>query len=261
MAITRREATAALLAVFQERSRAGTLLSGSEDYFNGSCERWSTVIAELSRSFAGGRILDVGALDGIFCSALKSLGYETVALDWNRSLPESVWKQLGIALFQCHLEADPLPFGDGEFTAVYLGQVLEHFTYSPRRPMQEIYRILKPGGLLMLDVPNVSELHNFYRLIRGKNILYDYKKHYLDAEPILYKGLPYFDRHNREFTAEDLRVLADTCGFQVVRIAYLRSLRSGKRGLRRLEVPLSALRDLIPLFRKTLMMVARKPLP
>jgi len=260
MAITKGEAAKALSGAFDERSRTGSLLAGSEDYFLGSCDRWSTVIAELSKSSPAGRILDVGTLDGVFCSALKKLGYDVAALDWSQSMAESEWEQLGIDWRQCHIEADPLPFPEGVFAAVYMGQVLEHFTYSPRKPMQEIHRVLKPGGLFIVDVPNVSELHNFYRLIRGKNILYDYKKHYIDDEPIFYRGLPYFDRHNREFTAEDLRVLAETSGFEVLRIAYLRSVRYGKRGLRRLEIPFTALRDLIPLFRKTLMMVARKPL-
>jgi len=165
---------------------------------------------------------------------------------------------LGIEWHQCNIEADLLPFPDCEFSGVYMGQLMEHFTYSPRKPLQEIKRVLKAGGLLVIDAPNVGELHNFYRLIRGKNILWDYKKHYIDAEPIFYKGLPYFDRHNREFTANDLRVLAESCGFEVVRTAYIRSARHGLKGFRRFEIPFTYLRDLIPLFRKSVMLVARK---
>jgi hypothetical protein len=44
-----------------------------------------------------------------------------------------------------------------------------------------------------------------------------------------------------------------------VQVAYIRSTRHGKTGFRRLEVPFSALRDMIPLFRKTVMLTARKP--
>lgn len=36
--------------------------------------------------------------------------------------------------------------------------------------------------------------------------------------------------------------------FRIVQVAYIRSVIRGKKGLRRLEVPFSALRDLIPLF-------------
>ena len=262
--ISKKGAVEALLAVLDQRTRDGSLHPESADYFYGSYDRWSLVIAEISKVHRYGKILDIGAWDGIFLCTLKKLGYEVAAVDWFKIkgdiINESLWQRLGIECHNINIEADPLPFHDCEFSGVYMGQVLEHFTYSPFKPMKEILRILKPGGLLILDVPNVGELHNFYRLIRGKNVLYDYKKHYIDDQPFFYKGLPYFERHNREFTADDLRVLAQTCGFELVGVAYIRSVRRNKKGFRRIEIPFSYVRDLIPLFRKSLMLVAKKPL-
>ncbi len=255
------QAYRALQSALEERNAAGTLVPDtSEDYFHGSHDRWSLVISELSRARVKGRILDIGAWDGMFVSGLRKLGHSVAAVDWGQPMNEDFWKQLGVDWHNCNIEADPLPFPDNEFSGIYMGQILEHFTYSPRKPFGEILRVLKPGGILVVDVPNVGEWHNFYRLVRGKNILYDYKKHYIDDDPVFYKGLPYFNRHNHEFTPTDLRALAETCGFQVVNIAYIRSRRSGKKGFRRLEVPFSALRDIVPLFRKTLMLTAQKPL-
>ncbi|MGE5841427.1 MAG: class I SAM-dependent methyltransferase [Deltaproteobacteria bacterium] len=215
-------------------------------------------IKELSRSPGKDRILDIGAHEGFLCGALVKLGYRAAALDFESHLEESIWEELGVEWRQCHIEGDPIPFPDGHFSGVYMGQLLEHFTYSPRKPLEEIWRVLKPGGLLVVDVPNVGEWHNFYRLIRGKNILWDYKKHYLDYEPYIYKGRPYFDRHNHEFTPGELRALAETCDFEVERLCYIRSRRHGKKGLRRLEIPFTALRDLLPIFRKGIMLTARK---
>jgi SAM-dependent methyltransferase len=261
--ISKKEAAEALLAVFDQRTRDEILRPENIDYFYGSYDRWSLVIAELSKSGRRGKILDIGAWDGLFLFALRRLGYDVAAIDWHKfenAVPkESLWQKSGIEWHNINVEADPLPFQDCEFSGVYMGQVLEHFTYSPFKPMKEILRVLKPGGLLILDVPNVGELHNFYRLVRGKNVLYDYKEHYIDLKPFFYKGLPYFERHNREFTADDLRILADTCGFEVVKVAYIRSVRHNKKGFRRIEIPFSYVRDLIPLFRKSLMLVAKKP--
>lgn len=269
--ISKKKAVQTLLATLEERKAQGLLLEGSEDYFEGSCDRWSKVITQIANNIIEdkGRILDIGPWDGVFCSALIKLGFSASAIDWvmngekesDPPMGKATWQQLGIEWRFCQIEADPIPFPDNSFVGVYMGQVLEHFTYSPRGPMEEIKRVLKPGGILIIDVPNVGEWHNFYRLLRGKNILYDYKKHYIDTdeEPVIYKGLPYFKRHNREFTPNDLRVLAETCGFEVVDVKYERSIRHGKKGGRRLEVPFSALRDLIPLFRKCVMLTARKP--
>jgi len=256
--ITHKEAIRALMGVFRERIAEGPLEAASQDYFCGCCDRWSMVIKELSRSPEKGRVLDIGAHEGFLCGALVNLGFSAAALDFHSHVNQSIWTRLGVEWRQCHIEADAIPFPDEYFIGVYMGQLLEHFTYSPKKPFEEIRRVLKPGGLLVVDVPNVGEWHNFYRLIRGKNILWDYKKHYLDYDPYVYKGRPYFDRHNREFTPGELKTLAEALRFEVMRVRYIRSRRYGKKGLRSFEAPFTALRDLIPLFRKGIMLTARK---
>jgi len=256
--ITYKEAFKALMTCYRERTAEGPSDPAREDYFYGCCDRWSMAIEELSKTPEKSCVLDIGAHEGFLCGALVKLGYSAAALDFEHHAVKSVWTKLGVEWRQCHIEADPIPFPDEHFSGVYMGQLLEHFTYSPRKPFEEIRRVLQPGGLLVVDVPNVGEWHNYYRLIRGKNILWDYKKHYLDYDPYLYKGRPYFDRHNHEFTLGELRALAETCGFEVDRLRYIRSRRFGKEGLRRIEIPFTALRDLIPIFRKGIMLTARK---
>ena len=59
-------------------------------------------------------------------------------------------------LQMCRVESfDEIPFPDGEFDVVYLMQVFEHLR-DPRRFMQELSRILKPGGVLHLALPNAA---------------------------------------------------------------------------------------------------------
>jgi SAM-dependent methyltransferase len=50
------------------------------------------------------------------------------------------------------------PFRDGQFKAVLCNQVLEH-VFTPDAFIQEIRRVLAPGGLLLLTVPFVWDEH------------------------------------------------------------------------------------------------------
>jgi SAM-dependent methyltransferase len=54
--------------------------------------------------------------------------------------------------------ASQLDFPDNRFDTVFSTQVLEH-VFEHDRMMQEVYRVLKPGGRVILTVPFAWELH------------------------------------------------------------------------------------------------------
>lgn len=57
----------------------------------------------------------------------------------------------------------PLPFGDATVDAVYASHVLEHLDRADgERLLHECWRVLKPGGLLRLVVPDLENLCRFY---------------------------------------------------------------------------------------------------
>ncbi len=53
----------------------------------------------------------------------------------------------------------PFPFADEEFTEILCRDVLEHVEYIP--VLRELHRILKPGGVLKIQVPHFSSRNNF----------------------------------------------------------------------------------------------------
>jgi hypothetical protein len=120
-------------------------------------------------------------------------------------------------------------------------------------------RVLKPGGVLELDVPNVACFRNRVRMLRGKNITWDYRDHYLKAKPLSYQGLSFYPhRHNREFTKAELELLLSESGFHQIQVRYMRdrNYRTGWSGLNNIG---TAIRNLIPSLRKSLLAIARKP--
>jgi hypothetical protein len=119
-------------------------------------------------------------------------------------------------------------------------------------------RVLRPGGVLEIDVPNVVCFRNRSRLLRGKHITYDYAEHYLHATPILYKGMSYFPyRHNREFTKSELELLLREAGFHKYEVSFLKSRRY-REGIERMKSIGTVIKDLVPSFRKSLIAFAVK---
>ncbi|AOS45748.1 hypothetical protein Verru16b_02835 [Lacunisphaera limnophila] len=66
-------------------------------------------------------------------------------------------------LVQAHDLREPLPFAAGSFALVYHSHVLEHLDRDgARRLLQECHRVLQPGGLLRVVVPDLEQKARLY---------------------------------------------------------------------------------------------------
>lgn len=109
--------------------------------------RWSLIRPFLPRT---GAILDVGAGIGQFLS-LAGEGWTTSGTELSpvaRTIAKERW---GIELLGGHLEGLGLP--SESFDVVSMFHVLEHVP-RPGETLAEIRRILKPGGVVVLAVPD-----------------------------------------------------------------------------------------------------------
>lgn len=59
-----------------------------------------------------------------------------------------------------NLDITPYPFQDNYANEIHLYHALEHL-HNPIRKLEEIYRILKPGGVLYMKVPHFSSMGAF----------------------------------------------------------------------------------------------------
>jgi SAM-dependent methyltransferase len=105
-----------------------------------------------------------------------------------------------------NVEQDQFPYPDAHFDGVIYCEILEHLIRDPTASLAEIHRVLKPGGWLLLTTPNVARRQNVMCLVRGKN-MYD-----------PYSGYGPYGRHNREYTAGELRELLANTGFEVTEL-------------------------------------------
>ena len=65
-------------------------------------------------------------------------------------------------------DAYNMPFKDGEFSAAIMVRATHHFE-DVEKVIKEIYRILKPGGVAVIEVANKKTLPRMVRYWRGKS--------------------------------------------------------------------------------------------
>lgn len=96
----------------------------------------------------GERILDVAAGTGTSSAAIAKSGATVVAVDFSPGMiEEGRRRQPGIEFVEA--DAERLPFGDEEFDAVTISFGLRNVN-RPRVALSEMYRVLKPGGRLVI---------------------------------------------------------------------------------------------------------------
>ena len=98
-----------------------------------------------------GRLLDVGCSTGKFLYAMQQRKWQVQGVELSAYAAERARQALGLNVYTGTLiEA---AYEDYSFDAITLWDVLEHVP-DPQATLKEIYRILKPGGLLLLSMPN-----------------------------------------------------------------------------------------------------------
>ena len=111
---------------------------------------WLTRFAALLP--AGGRVLDVGCAAGRDSQWFVQNGFEVVGIDIaptfivmaRRHVPEAIFHEMGV---------EDLTFADESFDGVWCSCVLIHLSKeSVREAVQQMLRVLKPGGVLYILV-------------------------------------------------------------------------------------------------------------
>ena len=97
-------------------------------------------------------VLDMGCATGWFTQHLLARGAKVVASDIGYQLLVETGKKLPDAILTQH-SLEGLGFASNTFDAVLCTEVIEH-TPDPRHSVHELMRVLKPGGVLVLTVPN-----------------------------------------------------------------------------------------------------------
>ena len=102
-------------------------------------------------------LLDIGCSAGYVLEAGRSLGLQAVGVDYSTFAVQHC-RERGYRAEVGELTQLPLP--DGSFDIVTLKHTLEHSRH-PLRALDEIARVLRPGGVVFLIVPDAA----YYKLV------------------------------------------------------------------------------------------------
>lgn len=186
------------------------------------------------------KVLDLGCGTGFFLKMLLTKHSHVWGIDASAAAIKIASKIKNATVVYGNIETG-LPYANGQFTVVTAGEIIEHL-YDTTYFLQEIHRILTPGGQLVLSTPNVASLGRRLLLLLGKN-------------PLLETSLsPESAGHIRYFTRNSLFELLHQNGFKVTK--FTSDVVNFSNSYATLNSPLLA--KLFPTFGATLIMTCQK---
>jgi SAM-dependent methyltransferase len=174
----------------------------------------------------GRRLLDVGSFPGHLSVLAQARGWEVAGLNnaiegggaWADFLERCAERK--IAIHGCEVEREPFPLPTASVDAVLFCELFEHLHLNPFHTLKEIFRVLRPGGLLLLTTPNLRRIETLSRLWHGWGSQPPLGRPFHELFPSLL-----YHRHNREYTADELTYYLglqgkDLYDFRVDRVYY-----------------------------------------
>ncbi|MEQ9408311.1 MAG: methyltransferase domain-containing protein [Fuerstiella sp.] len=135
---------------------------------------------------AGSRVLEVGAGIGCTVKVFEQAGFAAQGIDPGGEFLRFSRDQLHAQVEVCNLYDLPV---QNSFDAVLLVHVIEHLR-SPRLALERIAGLLKPGGMLYVECPNLQA-------------------------PFAYRSHLFHTAHIHNFVPSTLQMLAESCGFRL----------------------------------------------
>ena len=154
----------------------------------------------------GGRILDAGCGTGGFLRLLRSRrpNLQTVGLEWNENAARrAIAKSNSLVVMG---SVNETPFRSASFDAIVSADVLCHEAVQPQQALAEFLRLLRPRGLLVVNMP----AHEWLRSAHDRRV-----------------------RTARRVTARSFSIMLSQAGFEQVRGRYWNSLLLPVMAMRR----------------------------
>lgn len=116
-----------------------------------------TQVRHINARVRPGKMLEIGCGDGSFLEAMAGKGWDALGLDISETAVRMARSRRDIRVEAGELGECAL--ADSTFDLVVMRHVLEHIP-DPVETLKEIRRVLLPGGLLYMTVPNIASIES-----------------------------------------------------------------------------------------------------
>jgi methionine biosynthesis protein MetW len=165
------------------------------------------------------RVLDVGCGNGVFSQRIqKATGAVVSGIDISLKSAEQAQAR-GVDARQCDVDEDGICYDAETFDLVFCGEVIEHI-FDPDRLLEEIWRVLIPGGHLVISTPNLAAWYNRVLLFLGIQPIFtdtSTRKTLGRYVPLLGQGSRPVG-HLRVYTLAGLKDVLREYGFTILRV-------------------------------------------
>jgi|Deesub1362A_J573_1020465.scaffolds.fasta_scaffold09795_2 SAM-dependent methyltransferase len=156
-------------------------------------DAYNNWLADIEKMISKGRLLEIGSALGYFLEAARRRGWEVYGVEVSSGGVRCCKERYGIDAFCGEIKEAGIP--SGYFDCIVTLHTLEH-VYDPMELMSECYRVLRPGGLIVIEIPYLK-----YADARNSDVLDD------------------IPMHLNFFTVETLETLLNKAGFVCLEIA------------------------------------------
>lgn len=206
---------------FYENNFGGSVLrdveKNKEKYINSTLkdERSYNLISNINLN--EGLVVDFGTGRGLIAGALKRLKGNLRIIGYDIS-PKACASALDLEFVDYAICCDDnVPLTDDSIDGAIMGDLIEHLL-DPEQFLNEVRRILKPGGILSLSTPNVSFIRNRITMFKG-----EFPRTECDYSYPIWNA-----QHIRFFNFYTIKNLLYKCRFENVKVKGVRLLRGYK---------------------------------